>query len=67
VLLAGGSFPTQEKTVSIPQEVPASIVEDPVLRCDWSGCNEPVRLVRLHDGSEELQCGYAHPQGWITI
>jgi len=67
VLLAGGPFPTQEKTVSIPQEVPASIVEDPVQRCDWSGCNEPVRMVRLHDGSEELQCGYSHPQGWITI
>jgi len=67
VLLASGPFPTQEKTTSIPQHVPTPVVEDPVQRCEWPECNESVRMVRLYDGSEELQCGYAHPQGWMTI
>jgi len=36
-------------------------------RCAWPGCSEPVRLVQLHDGREEPQCGYAHPQFWEPV
>jgi len=48
-------------TPTVDPDVPA------VVRCNWLGCNEPVRLVRLHDGSEEQRCGLSHPQGWEPV
>ncbi len=47
-----------------PDVINAVYVEMPGPRCNWPGCHEPVRLVHLHDGTEEQQCGYSHPQGW---
>jgi len=35
-----------------------------VVRCNWPECNEPVRLVQLHDGTEEQWCSSSHAQAW---
>lgn len=57
--------PTNEGTV--PYAINAVYAIMPVRRCNWPGCSEPVRLVRLHDGSEEQQCSSSHPQAWEPV
>jgi len=51
--------------------VPPVLVVDPdvpaVTCCNWDGCYEPVRLVQLHDGTEEQRCGSSHPQGFEPV
>jgi len=53
--------------VTIQDAINAVYAVMPGLRCNWPGCREPVRLVQLHGGTEEQQCGYSHAQAWEPV